>query len=55
MSEYTVYTKRLAFQLREQGFNLIRTGINPNFPQYITYIFEDSKELQQAIKNQKKK
>lgn len=48
---YTVYSKWLALALREQGFRLIRTGVNQNFPQYITYIFVDSPELQMAIKN----
>ncbi len=49
-NEYTVYSKWLALALREQGFKLNRTGINKNFPQYITYIFADSPELQNAIK-----
>ena len=51
--EFTIYSKRLALALREKGFKLIRTGVNQNFPQYNTYIFENSDELQQAIKNQK--
>lgn len=49
-NEFTIYTKWLALALREQGFRLIRTGINQNFPQYITYIFEDSPDLQFAIR-----
>lgn len=49
-NEFTVYTKWLALALREQGFRLIRTGINQNFPQYITYIFEDNADLQIAIR-----
>ena len=49
-NEYTVYTKWLALKLREQGFRLIRTGINQNFPQYITYVFEDCEDLQIAIR-----
>lgn len=53
--EFTIYSKRLAYELRLQGFKIIRTGINSNFPQYDTYIFEDSHELQMAIKNQKKR
>lgn len=48
--EYTIYTKWLAFALRKQGFKLIRTDINPNFPQFITYVFEDSLELHSAVK-----
>ena len=33
--EYTIYSKWLALALRGQGFRLIRTGINQNFPQYM--------------------
>lgn len=49
MMEYTIYSKKMAFKLRELGFKLLRTGINKNFPQYNTYIFEDSADLRQAI------
>ena len=52
--EYTIYSKKLALHLRKQGFNFLRTGINENFPQFNTYIFEDSKELQKAIANYRK-
>lgn len=47
--EKIIYTKKLALELRKAGFKLLRTGINENFPQYDTYIFEDSEELRQAI------
>lgn len=47
--EFTIYTKWLALALRKQGFRIIRTGINENFPQYDTYIFENSEDLQIAI------
>ena len=42
--EYIVYTKWLALALRKQGFKLLGTGINERFPQYDTYIFEESEE-----------
>ena len=48
-NEYTIYSKWLALALREQGFRLIRTGINQNFPQYITYVFEDCADLHIAV------
>ena len=48
--EYIIYTRRLAAELREQGFKFLRLGVNKNFPQFNTYIFENSKELQLAIK-----
>lgn len=47
--EKIIYTKKLALELRKAGFKLLKTGINENFPQYNTYIFEDSEELRQAI------
>lgn len=43
--EYTIYSKKMALNLRKRGFKLLRTGINENFPQYNTYIFENSAEL----------
>jgi hypothetical protein len=52
--EKIIYTKRLALELRQQGCKLLRTGINENFPQYITYVFEDSAKLQEILANQKK-
>ena len=53
--EFTIYSKRLALELRLKGFKILRTGVNPNYPQFDTYIFEDSHELQMAIKNQSKR
>ena len=47
--EYIVYTKWLALALRKQGFKLLGTGINERFPQYDTYIFEETEELHNAI------
>lgn len=49
-NEYTIYSKWLAYELRKQGFRLIRTDINPNWPQYICWVFEDSDDLQIAIR-----
>lgn len=48
-NERIIYSKRLALELRKQGFVLLRTGINENFPQYDTYIFQDDEKLQDAI------
>ena len=49
MNERIIYSRRLALELRKQGFKMIGTGINENFPQYNTYIFEDDEKLQDAI------
>lgn len=48
--EYTIYSKWLAYALRKQGFRIIRTDINPNFPQYLCWVFENSLDLQIAIR-----
>lgn len=48
--EYTIYSKWLAYELRKQGFRLIRTDINRNFPQYYCWVFEDCTDLQIAIR-----
>ena len=47
--EYIIYTKKIAYQLRKCGFKIIRTGINENYPQFNTYIFEDTEELRIAL------
>lgn len=48
--EYIVYTKWLAYELRKQGFRLIRADINPNYPQFYCWIFEECDDLHIAIK-----
>ena len=47
--EKIIYTKWLAYELRKQGFKFLRTEVNPNFPQYLCYVFEDNLDLQIAI------
>ncbi len=49
MDTYIIYSKRVALELRKLGFRLLGTGINENFPQFNTYIFENSSELQRAL------
>ena len=49
IKEYTIYSKWLAYALRKQGFRLIRTEINPNFPQFDCWVFENNIDLQIAI------
>ena len=48
-NERVIYSKRLALELRKQGFKLLRTDININFPQFDVYIFQDDEKLQDAI------
>lgn len=47
--EKIIYSKWLALELRKRGFEFLRAGINPNYPQYNTYIFADTELLRQAI------
>lgn len=46
---YRIYTRWLAYELRKRGFKILSTDINEYHPEYIVWIFEDNKELQQAI------
>lgn len=49
MNEKIIYSKWLAYELRKLGFKIIRTDINPNFPQFDVYVFEDSPRLLQEM------
>ena len=48
-NEYRVYTRWLAYELRKQGFPIIKTEINKYHPQFDVWIFEDTEELHQII------
>lgn len=49
MNEKIIYSKWLAYELRRLGFKIIRTDINPNFPQYDIYVFENTPRLLQEM------
>ena len=49
MKEFIVYTRRIAYELRRQGFQIIRTEINPTHPQYECWVFELTSELKAAF------
>lgn len=49
MNEKIIYSKWLAYELRKLGFKILRTDINPNFPQYDVYIFEETPRLLQEL------
>lgn len=49
MKEKVIYSKKLAYQLRVMGFKLLKKGVNPHFPQFDTYIFEETAALLRAI------
>ncbi|MBM6776039.1 hypothetical protein H7U34_01915 [Collinsella tanakaei] len=47
----TVYSLKLARQLKKHGFEPIGLGQNPEKQEFVTWIFEDSPELEMAIFN----
>ena len=47
--EYRVYTRWLAYELRQSGFVILRTEINEYHPQFDVYVFEDTTALHQKI------
>ena len=49
MQYKVIYMPWIAAQLREQGFKLLKTGVNPHNPQFDTYIFEETPELLEAL------
>lgn len=49
MKEKVIYSKWLAYELRKRGFPIVRTDINPNFPQFYCWVFEDSGEFNRAF------
>ena len=48
MNEKLVFSRRIASELRKQGFTLIKTIPNHNNPKYDVYVFEDTPELNSA-------
>lgn len=46
---FTVFSKRVAGILCNQGFRLIKTGINNQYPKYKVYFFEDTPEFRAAL------
>ena len=46
---YKIYTRRIAYLLRQKGFKIVKTEINKNHPQFDVYIFLNSPELQAAL------
>lgn len=49
MSEKIIYTKKVAYELRKQGFPIVRVDVNPNKPQFDCYVFENTEAFQQAL------
>ena len=51
---YRIYTRWVAFKLRQQGFSIVGTEINENFPQFNVYLFKDSEKLRKSLSQIKK-
>lgn len=51
---YRIYTRWVALKLRQQGFNIVGTEINENFPQFDVYLFKDSEALRESLSKIKK-
>lgn len=49
LKEKTIFTRRMALYLRQNGFSIIRTEPNRQKPEFDVYIFNDTPQLQQAI------
>lgn len=49
--DFIVFSKRLSKALVAQGFILKDTQVNKKRPNYFVYLFEDTPELRERIKN----
>lgn len=47
--EYMIYTRRIAYELRKQGFPIERVEINPNKPEFDCYVFNNTEAFQKAL------
>lgn len=44
-----VYSRRVALELRKQGFKIIKTEVNYKRPQFDVYCFEKTEKLEKAL------
>ena len=49
MKEKIIYTKRIAYELRKQGFPIVRVEVNPNKPEFDCWVFAETAELIKAL------
>jgi hypothetical protein len=50
-----IYTRKMAYELRKLGFKIVGVEPDKKKPYFDNYIFEDSKELQEAMRQLSKK
>lgn len=48
-SLFPCFSKKLALELRKNGFNIVKTAPNTKFPEYDVYYFIESYELRQFV------
>jgi hypothetical protein len=48
---FVIYSLRIANALARKGFQIVDSRVNYKNPQYMVYMFEDTPQLQSAIKN----
>lgn len=46
---YRIYTKKIALELRKQGFYIFGVEPNETFPQFNVYLFKDSPAFREAL------
>lgn len=46
---YPIYTLRIAQQLIQRGFPIVKTGLNPTKPEFKIFYFANSPQLKQAL------
>lgn len=44
-----IYTKKMAVYLRERGFKILGTEVNPNKPEFDVYLFENTPDFETAM------
>ena len=55
METKIIYSRNVAYELRKQGFKIVRTEPNPRKPQFDMYVFEATPELSEAMGKMSKK
>ncbi len=44
-----IYSRKMAIALRQKGFRIIGTEINPKRPEFDVYLFIDTPQLREAM------
>lgn len=47
--EKIIFSRKIAVQLREQGFQILRTEVNKLHPQFDCWVFENTEDLRRAF------